>query len=85
MRFSKERIFPNSKGNSKVTITVRFRLIDFYWLTYHVMYISNLCKHSIIQMLSYSKNLGLEAKNHQSLVSDFWIRDLKVMLYLIVK
>ena len=35
-------------------------------------------------MLSYSKNLGLEAKNHQSLVSDFWIRDLKVMLYLIV-
>ena len=30
-------------------------------------------------MLSYSKNLGLEAKNHQSLVSDFWIRDLKVI------
>ena len=30
-------------------------------------------------MLSYSKNLGLEAKSHQSLVSDFWIRDLKVM------
>ncbi len=26
MRFSKERIFPNSKGNSKVTITVRFSL-----------------------------------------------------------
>ena len=41
--------------------------------------------HSIIQMLSYSKNLGLDAKHHQSLVSDFWIRDSKVMLYLIVK
>ncbi len=27
MRFSKERIFPNSKGNSKVTITVRFSLL----------------------------------------------------------
>ncbi len=27
MRFSKERIFPNSKGNSKVTITVCFSLL----------------------------------------------------------
>ncbi len=27
MRFSKERIFPDSKGNSKVTITVRFSLL----------------------------------------------------------
>ncbi len=27
MRFSKERIFPNSKSNSKVTITVRFSLL----------------------------------------------------------
>ena len=27
MRFSKERIFPNRKGNSKVTITVLFSLL----------------------------------------------------------
>ena len=27
MRFSKERILLNSKGNSKVTITVRFNLL----------------------------------------------------------
>ncbi len=83
MRVSKERIFPNSKGNSKVTITVRFSLLVD--LSCDVSVFSNSCKHNIIQMLSYSKNLGLEAKNHQSLVSDFWIRDLKVMLYLIVE
>ena len=27
MRFSKERVFPDSKDNSKVTITVRFSLL----------------------------------------------------------
>ena len=27
MRFSKVRIFPDSKGNSKATITVRFSLV----------------------------------------------------------
>ncbi len=27
MRFSKVRIFPDSKGNSKATITVRFSLL----------------------------------------------------------
>ena len=39
--------------------------------------ISNPWEYYVIQMLYHSKNLGLEveAKIHESLVSDFWIRD----------
>ena len=37
-----------------------------------------------MKMLFYSKNLDLGAKNHQSFVSDFLIRNLYV-LYFIVK
>ena len=37
--------------------------VSVYWLTYHVIdTLSNTCEHSVIQKLSYLKNLGLEAK-----------------------
>ena len=36
-------------------------------------------------MLSHSRNPGLEAKNHEDLVSDFWIRAFKVKLSLTVE
>ena len=35
-------------------------------------------------MLCKQKNLGLEANNHQHLVSHFWIRDFEVKIYLMV-
>ena len=35
-------------------------------------------------MLCQQKDLGLEANNHQHLVSNFWIRDFKVKILLIV-
>ena len=35
-------------------------------------------------MLCQQKDLGLEANNHQHLVSNFWIRDFKVEIFLIV-
>ena len=33
----------------------------------------------------FKKKLGLEANNHQHLVSDFWIRGFEVKLYLMVE
>ena len=59
----KERIFPN---NSKVTITVRFSLLVDLSCDVSVTHVNAVeSKCCLTQRIG-----GLEAKNHQSLVSD---------------
>ena len=55
---TKVHIFLNSGGKSKPAIIVCFSLlVDLSCDT-----LSNTCEHSVIQKLSYLKNLGFEAK-----------------------
>ena len=68
MRFIYVCVSLIGKGNSNATLTVYFQYIG--WC------IVNSCRHSVIQTLFYSKNLGREVRNCQIL---FLILELEIL------